>query len=186
MGIISLGIGIGGPAGIYGALLHILNHALAKPLMFFASGKIQSRFGSTNIANVSGVLLSMPLLGMLTFIGALSLSGTPPFNIFVSEFTVLKAGVDRGLWFVVALFLFFVAIVFYGVLSGFGKMLFGKPGESGAHGPSHDHAAGFNPGNMLSSIVMIVMAISVIVMGVRVPGFIDDTIRTCVQIFGVN
>jgi hydrogenase-4 component F len=37
MGIISLGIGIGGPIGIYGALLHILNHALAKPLMFFAS-----------------------------------------------------------------------------------------------------------------------------------------------------
>ena len=66
MGIISLGIGIGGPVGIYGALLHILNHALAKPLMFFASGKIQSRFGSTNIANVSGVLTSMPLLGALT------------------------------------------------------------------------------------------------------------------------
>jgi hypothetical protein len=39
---------------------------------------------------------------------------------------------------------------------------------------------------MLGSVVMIVMAISVIVMGVRVPGFIDDTIRTCVQIFGVN
>jgi hydrogenase-4 component F len=116
----------------------------------------------------------------------LSLSGTPPFNIFVSEFTVLKAGVDRGLWFVVALFLFFVAIVFYGVLSGFGKMLFGKPGESGSLGPSYDRAAGFNPGNMLGSVVMIVMAIAVIVMGVKVPGFIDDTIRSCVQVFGVN
>jgi formate hydrogenlyase subunit 3/multisubunit Na+/H+ antiporter MnhD subunit len=102
----------------------------------------------------------------------------------VSEFTVLKAGVDRGLWFVVALFLFFVAIVFYGVLSGFGKMLFGKPGESGSPGPSH--AVGFNPGNMLGNVVMIVMAIAVVVMGVRVPGFIDETIRTCVQVFGVN
>ncbi len=186
MGIISLGIGIGGPVGIYGALLHVLNHALAKPLMFFASGKIQSRFGSTNIANVSGVLTSMPLLGTLTFIGMLSLSGTPPFNIFVSEFTVLKAGVDRGLWFVVAFFLFFVAIVFYGVLSGFGKMLFGKPGESGSLDPGHHPAAGFNPGNMLGTIVMIVMAVAIVVMGVRVPRFIDDTIRSCVQIFGVN
>lgn len=34
MGIISLGIGLGGFAGIYGALLHILNHALSKPLLF--------------------------------------------------------------------------------------------------------------------------------------------------------
>jgi hydrogenase-4 component F len=128
----------------------------------------------------------MPLLGALTMIGALSLSGTPPFNIFVSEFTVLKAGVDRGLWFVVALFLFFVVIVFYGVLSGFGKMLFGKPGEPGSLDTSHHRTAGYNPGNMLSSAVMIVMAIAVVVMGVRVPRIIDETIRTCVQVFGVN
>jgi hydrogenase-4 component F len=186
MGIISLGVGIGGPIGIYGALLHILNHALAKPLMFFASGKIQSRFGSTNIANVRGVLTSMPLLGTLTFIGALSLSGTPPFNIFVSELTVLKAGVDRGLWFVVALFLFFVAIVFYGVLSAFGKMLFGTPGESGTLDPGRHHASGFNPGNALGTAIMIAMAIAIIVLGVRVPGFIDETIKTCVQVFGVQ
>ena len=42
------------------------------------------------------------------------------------------------------------------------------------------------PGNMLGNVVMIVMAMSVIVMGVRVPGFIDNTIRTCVQVLGVN
>ncbi len=186
MGIISLGIGIGGPMGTYGALLHILNHALSKPLMFFASGKIQARFGSTNIANVSGVLSSMPLLGALTFIGALSLSGTPPFNIFVSEFTVLKAAADRGMWPVVVIFLFFVVIVFYGVLSGFGKMLFGQTADSPiAH--TQQHSAGvFNFGNVLSSAVMILMALSIIAMGIRVPGFIDGTIRACVQVLGVK
>jgi hydrogenase-4 component F len=185
MGIISLGIGIGGPVGIYGALLHILNHALSKPLMFFASGKIQSRFGTTNIANVSGVLSSMPLLGTLTFIGALSLSGTPPFNIFVSEFTVLKAGVDRGLWLVVAVFLLFVVTVFYGVLSGFGKMLFGKP--NGSNFVHDGHRPGrFSAGNMLGNAVMIVMAVSVIVLGFKVPAVIDSTIRTCVLVLGAR
>jgi hydrogenase-4 component F len=186
MGIISLGIGIGGPVAIYGALLHILNHALSKPLMFFASGKIQARFGSTNIANVNGVLSSMPLLGTLTFIGALSLSGTPPFNIFVSEFTVLKAGVDRGLWPVVILFLLFVVIVFYGVLSGFGRMLFGKPEVASGIPAEHHHVATYNAGNALSNGIMIVMALAVIVMGLKVPGIIDSTIRTCVQVLGVK
>src|SRR5512143_252976 len=186
MGIISLGVGIGGPVGIYGALLHILNHALSKPLMFFASGKIQSRFGTTNIANVNGVLTSMPLLGTLTFIGALSLSGTPPFNIFVSEFTVLKAAVDRGLWPVVVLFLVFVVVVFYGVLSGFGKMLFGKPEEASGVPAEHHHVATYNAGNALSNGIMIVMALAVIVMGFKVPGIIDSTIRTCVQVLGVK
>ncbi len=182
MGIISLGVGIGGPVGMYGALLHILNHALSKPLMFFASGKIQSRFGTTNIANVNGVLSSMPLLGTLTLIGALSLSGTPPFNIFVSEFTVLKAGVDRGLWPVVAVFLLFVVTVFYGVLSGVGKMLFGTPAEAGV---VHVHGR-FSAGNILGNVVMIVMALSVIVMGFRVPAVIDSTIRTCVMVLGAR
>jgi len=186
MGIISLGVGIGGPVGVYGALLHILNHALSKPLMFFASGKIQSRFGTTNIANVNGVLSSMPLLGTLTFIGALSLSGTPPFNIFVSEITVLKAAVDRGLWPVVVLFLVFVVLVFYGVLSGFGKMLFGKPGEPGSAPAAQHHEPDFTAGNMLGNAVMIVMAVSVILLGFRVPSFIDDTIRTCVQVLGAR
>jgi hydrogenase-4 component F len=186
MGIISLGIGIGGPIGIYGALLHILNHALAKPLMFFASGKIQSRFGSTNIANVNGVLTSMPLLGTLTIIGALSLSGTPPFNIFVSEFTVLKAVADKGLWPVVVLFLLFVVIVFYGVLSGFGRMLFGKPEEAIDVPAGRHHVTTLNAGNALSSGIMIFMATAVIVLGLNVPGFIDSTIRTCVQVLGVK
>jgi hydrogenase-4 component F len=186
MGIISLGIGIGGPIGAYGALLHILNHALSKPLMFFASGNIQSRFGSQNIASVKGVLTSMPLLGTLTLIGALSLSGTPPFNIFVSEFTVLKAGADREMWLLVALFLLFVVIVFYGVLSGFGKMLFGKPGDGAGHGAGHHHTPALSLSRVLGNGIMIVMAFSVIIMGLKVPGFIDNTIRTCIHVLGAR
>jgi hydrogenase-4 component F len=186
MGIISLGVGIGGPIGIYGALLHILNHALAKPLMFFASGKIQARFGSTNIANVSGVLTSMPLLGTLTVIGALALSGSPPFNIFVSEFIVLRAAVDRGLWPVVILFLVFVVLVFYGVLSGFGKMLFNGPaGVDAAHAGS-PHTPGFDAGSALANALMIVMAASVIALGFHVPAMIDETIKECVLILGAK
>jgi hydrogenase-4 component F len=153
--------------------------------MFFASGKIQSRFGTTNIANVNGVLSSMPLLGTLTFIGALSLSGTPPFNIFVSEFTVLKAGVDRGLWSVVVLFLIFVVIVFYGMLSGFGKMLFGRLGDSTAAQAGH-RTGREGAGEWLANTVMIVMAVAVIALGFKVPAIIDETIRTCVQVLGAK
>lgn len=176
MGIISLGIGIGGFAGLYGSLLHILNHALAKPLMFFTSGKIQARYGSTRIERVSGVLSSMPFLGVLTFIGALSLSGTPPFNIFLSEFTILKAGVDKGLWLVVALFLIFVVMVFYGMLSGFGRMLFGAKTDTIAHESNHGIS------DILSGAVILFMAISIIVLGVSVPDFIDRAIRSCITI----
>ena len=195
MGIISLGVGIGGPVGIYGALLHILNHALSKPLMFFASGKIQSRYGSTRIENVRGVLSAMPLLGTLTFIGALSLAGTPPFNIFISEFTVLKAGADKGLWPVVVLFLIFAVIVFYGMLSGFGRMLFGKSldetedstaGVRAERTSQTPHSRTSALPDLLGNTVMVIMAFLIVVLGFTVPDFIDRTIRTCVDVLGVR
>ncbi len=192
MGIISLGIGIGGPVGIYGALLHIMNHALAKPLMFFVSGRIQANYGSTRIENVSGVLSSMPVLGTLTFIGALSLSGTPPFNIFISEFTVLKAAVDSGSWLVSGLFLLFAVLVFYGMLSGFGKILFNGKESAAAAGDEQIRKRGEAPrffmplSAMLNNGIMVLLASLIIVFGFTVPGFIDSTIRTCVAVLGVK
>ncbi|MEW6108747.1 MAG: hydrogenase 4 subunit F [Nitrospirota bacterium] len=197
MGIISFGIGIGGPLGAYGALLHILNHAVSKPLMFFASGRIQSHYGSTRIENVSGVMSSMPLLGTLAFIGALSLSGAPPFNIFISEFTILKAGVDKGMWTVAGLFLFFAVIVFYGILSGFGRMLFGDPRLKAEVRETGDdvNAAEGDPGrrfrasrlhNTLSSVMMIFMASIIVLLGLNVPDFIDHIIRACINVMGIH
>lgn len=192
MGIISLGIGIGGPVGVYGALLHILNHALSKPLMFFVSGRIQAHYGSTKIENVGGVLSSMPLMGTLTFIGVLSLAGTPPFNIFISEFTVLQAAVLKGLWVVAGLFLLFAVFVFYGMLSGFGRMLFrGKETpkvEENEKGSNRDVASGFSV-SMSSAFnkgIMILLASLIVVFGFTVPGFIDSTIRICIDILGVK
>ncbi|MBI5194882.1 MAG: hydrogenase 4 subunit F [Nitrospirae bacterium] len=181
MGIISLGAGIGGLAGFYGAFLHILNHALSKPLMFFTSGRIQAHYGSTKIENVCGVLSSMPLLGTLTFIGALSLAGAPPFNIFLSEFTILKAGIDKGLWTAVGLFLFFAVIVFYGVLSGFGKILLGnKKPEFRIQNNSDSRA------DIFSNMIMIGMASMIILLGVTIPDFIDNTIIKCIGALGVK
>ena len=183
MGIISIGIGIGGPAGLYGALLHILNHALAKPLMFFTSGRIQAHYGSTRIENITGVLSAMPLIGILTFIGALSLAGTPPFNIFISEFTILKASVDKGSWLVAGLFLLFIVLVFYGILAGFGKMLFGgHQAENNSHN-IYSSGTGRIP-VMMSNAILIILALLIITLGFRVPEFVDSTIRTCINILG--
>jgi len=178
MGIIALGIGIGGPIGLYGALLHILNHALAKPLMFLTAGRIQAYYGSTKIEKVRGVLSTLPLLGTLTFIGVLSLSGSPPFNVFISEFTILKAAALNGLWWVVALFLFFLVIVFYGMLSAFGRMLFGQG--------SAERSRSLEKVSVASDFVMVLMALLIILLGFKVPDFLDSAIRSCIYTMGVK
>lgn len=185
MGILALGVGIGGPVGLYGSLLHMLGNTFAKPLMFFTSGKIQARYGSTNIAKVNGVLTSMPLLGTMTIIGALALTGSPPFNMFLSEFSILKAAADRGMWLTLAVFLFFAAVVFYGMLSGFGRMLFGEPtweGEGSVEGKGSSDTLG----NLLATAIMIVMTASIVIMGFTVPPFVDRTIWACIHALGAN
>src|SRR5437016_7934229 len=44
-GIIVSALGFGGKLGAFGALLHMLFHAVAKPLMFFCAGNVQQHYG---------------------------------------------------------------------------------------------------------------------------------------------
>ncbi|MCE5313321.1 MAG: hydrogenase 4 subunit F [Nitrospiraceae bacterium] len=183
MGIISIGAGIGGPAALYGALLHILNHGLAKPLMFFTSGRIQARFGTAKIESVCGVLKSMPLLGSIAFIGVFALAGSPPFNVFLSEFAILKAAADSGSWTVVVMFLLFASIVFYGMASGFGRMLFGCKDAAGC--------TNFSSGQQdlwdkAANAVMITLAALVLIFGLWVPDCINQAISACAAVIGAK
>ena len=97
---------------------------------------------------------------------------------------MLNVGVGKVMVLLVALFLLLVVIVFSGVLSGFGKMPFGKPGEGA--GAGHHHTPAFSLSRVLGNGIMIVMAFSVIIMGLKVPGFIDNTIRTCIHVLGAR
>jgi hydrogenase-4 component F len=184
MGIICTGVGLGGPLALYGSLLHMLNHAAAKPLMFLASGKIQAHYGSTRMEGVRGVLRAYPMLGALTFIGVLALAGSPPFNIFISEFTVLRAGAEAGSWAVVGGLLFFLSFVFYSLLAGFGRMLWGGVEGEGQCAPSRHADAGVS--DLLSNAAMVGLAAMVVVLGLRVPGFVDGAIRACIAALGVH
>ena len=91
MGIITFGIGIGGPIALFGALLHVLNHAITKTLMFLSFGNVMRQYEKVGIeqADITGVLRSMPVTGAIMTLGGLALVGTPPFNIFMSEFIIL-------------------------------------------------------------------------------------------------
>ncbi|MBK8050518.1 MAG: hypothetical protein IPK16_27485 [Anaerolineales bacterium] len=101
MGIIAFGLGIGGPIALFGALLHTLNHALTKALMFLSFGTVAGRFTgpTSNQRTLSNVLMLMPALGLILAIGGLALVGMPPFNIFLSELIILWGSAEtRRKW----------------------------------------------------------------------------------------
>jgi len=121
MGILSLGVGIGG-AGSFGALLHAVNHSLAKGLLFLVAGNILALYRTKSTAEVRGVLRALPVSGILWVAGLFAIIGSPPFGIFLSELTILKAALDQGRSGVAAAYLALLAVVFVGMVTAAMRM----------------------------------------------------------------
>jgi hydrogenase-4 component B len=73
------------------ALLHILNHAVFKALLFLAAGAFERAVGSLELDRIGGLLRRMPWTGGAFLIGSMAIAGVPPLNGFASEWLTLQA-----------------------------------------------------------------------------------------------
>jgi len=111
IGIILLGLGlalvgrsIGNEAmvilGCAGGLLHVLNHALFKSLLFLGAGAVDHACGTRQLDRLGGLARRMPVTAACFLVGAAAICALPPFNGFVSEFLVYQGlfAAVRGGW----------------------------------------------------------------------------------------
>ncbi|MBF0479938.1 MAG: hydrogenase [Candidatus Omnitrophica bacterium] len=107
IGIIAIGLGIGmlgrtyhlafvSALGFAGALLHVLNHALFKGLLFLGAGSVIQKTHTGDLDRLGGLAKIMPYTSVLFLVGALSICGLPLFNGFISEFVIFY-GLFQGL-----------------------------------------------------------------------------------------
>lgn len=96
MGLIAIGLGIGTPLAVYGALLHLLNHAVVKSALFYAAGAAVQHYHTKQLLRVRGMLGSMPVMGGLFVLLLLAAVGMPPFSIFTSKMTIVWAAFQAG------------------------------------------------------------------------------------------
>ncbi|TEB11819.1 hydrogenase 4 subunit D [Pelotomaculum propionicicum] len=89
----SLGVA-GSRLALQGGLLHLINHAFTKTLLFLAVGAISCATGTRSIKALSGLGRKMPVTAAAFIIGALSISGVPPFNIFWSKFFIIAGAIQ--------------------------------------------------------------------------------------------
>jgi len=78
------------------SLLHTLNHAAFKGLLFLAAGSVISRAHVRNMEELGGLARRMPWTAWLFLLGAVAISGLPPLNGFVSEWLTFQALVLGG------------------------------------------------------------------------------------------
>jgi hydrogenase-4 component F len=134
MGVLALGFGFGGTLGVAGALYHMINHSLAKPLLFFGAGNAMHHYGSKRIDDIRGYWQVFPVSGALWLCGAVAITGAPPFGLFLSEFTILRAGWSGPhLWAAIAMLILLI-VIFIAFLNHFRAMyLADSPAVSAEH-----------------------------------------------------
>ncbi len=107
IGIILVGLGLGAlgaayhePAlallGFTGALLHTLNHALFKSLLFLGAGAVVRATGTRELDRLGGLGRLMPRTAAAFLVGALAIAGLPPLNGFVSEWLIFRGLLEAG------------------------------------------------------------------------------------------
>jgi hydrogenase-4 component F len=144
MGIIAVALGFGGVLGLYGALLHTLNHAIAKAVLFLNSGDIALRYRTRESAGVGGLLAAVPLTGAALLLGSFAVLGSPPFGLFLSEFTIVRAGFAGASPVLPLLLLLLLAVAFIAFARTTTGMATGEPAPAGADtaaGPYRGRAA---------------------------------------------
>lgn len=174
MGIISVAIGFGGVLGIYGGMLHMINHSIAKPLMFFASGTISQKYETKAISKIRGVIKTMPYTGVLFLIGGLAILGLPPFSIFLSEFFVLSSGFGSGQFVAMLFMIIFLVAIFAGFMKHLVRMVFGSPEKEMKRGEL----------GKLSVIPMIILAALTIIFGIYIPEQLSSLTNDAASIIG--
>jgi hydrogenase-4 component F len=174
MGILTLGIGLGA-AGAFGGVLHTINHALTKAMLFLVAGNILTAYRSKSADEVRGVLRVLPASGILWVAGLFAITGSPPFGCFLSEFTILKAALDQGRVGVAIAYLIFLAVVFVGMATTMLGMAQGKPAEQ-RMGPARESLLGLAPAAALAALALV--------LGVYVPPSLRAAIDQAARVLG--
>ncbi|WNY27746.1 proton-conducting transporter membrane subunit [Methanolapillus ohkumae] len=93
IGYILLGLSFGTVGAIAAALMYLVNHAVAKSLLFLTAGGIIHETETRDLRKMGGLITILPLFSMAFLIGAMSIAGIPPTGGFIAKFALFQSAV---------------------------------------------------------------------------------------------
>jgi len=96
IGEVALVLGVGSSLALSGALVHLVNHALMKSVLFFCVGAFALRTGARSLDDLRGLGKAMPLTALPIAVAILAILALPPFGGFVGKFLMIYACVQAG------------------------------------------------------------------------------------------
>lgn len=176
IGIILIALGIGMIAGasgnttmamcgFAGALMHVLNHAVFKSLLFMGAGSVAHGTGTLNMERLGGLLKQMRVTGLTFLVGSIAICGLPPLNGFVSEFFIYNAAFQSRTLSNTDFLLALLAVVSLAVIGGLAVACFTKAmgmaflGEPRTQDARHAHEASPSMKYAMQFLAALCMAI---------------------------
>jgi hydrogenase-4 component F len=175
VGIIAVALGLG-RAALFGALLHMINNALTKGVLFLSSGNMHRAYNSKSTQYVRGALRRTPWSGALFLAAFLAITGSPPFGPFVSEFLIVSSAfVGKSYW-TGGLFLVFLALIFIGMASTVIPVVMGKVPAAMEETPYRDTTHTVLPPLFLMGLVLM--------LGLWIPARLQDLLHEAAGLLG--
>jgi hydrogenase-4 component F len=126
MGLLVLGLGVGG-IGTYGSVLHLINNGLIKGMLFLTVGNLVLATGTSVVSDMHGMLRVRPVSAWLLLVGLFAVTGSPPFGLFVSEFSIISGAIREHHPWVAAATVLMLTIIFAGIARMIIDIAYGEP-----------------------------------------------------------
>lgn len=172
IGLILIAFGLGGPLGSLAGLLQLLNHSLVKSMMFFLSGNILMKYRSRSMDIVKGLMQAAPLTSFFLLGGTFALVGVPPFNIFLSKFLIISAGIATGHLWLMILCLLLLMLAFVALFRMLNSVVLG---EKPVDVPKGD--TGFTTLAPIAILMLLILAL-----GLSIPAPLNALLNGATQI----
>jgi formate hydrogenlyase subunit 3/multisubunit Na+/H+ antiporter MnhD subunit len=150
------------------ALVHSLNHALFKSLLFLTTGSVLHATKQRNLGKLGGLIRRMPWVASMALVGTLAIAGLPPLNGFVSEWLLLQSFlftpeiphefVNMFVPLGAAVLALTAALAAYVMVKFYGVVFLGQPREASL-ADAHD-------ANLLERLGLVWLALGCILIGV--------------------
>lgn len=161
MGLAVVGVALATEQALYGALIQLFGHGIAKAGLFLLAGVIGLVYGARSLDDYTGLAKRSPLLAAAFAILGLSLIGLPPTIGFMGKYYIVIGALEAGSWLVAAVVLASTLLTVGYIFPIIDRLYFRTPeGEFQEHSPA--------PRGTLGT-VFIATALAVILGFVTVP-----------------
>ncbi len=144
-------------------------------MLFLSSGDVSLRYRTREAEKVSGLLAAVPVTGGALLLGSVAVLGSPPFGLFLSELTIVRAGFARGSPVFPLLLLALLGLAFVAFARTTAGMVTGP--STATPSPYGDRGSA-----AVTAAPLVIGMAALLVLGLWIPAGLDEVIRRSIAV----